>query len=161
MSNSLWPHGLQHTRLPCPSPSPGGCLKLIPIESMMPSNHLILCCPLLLSSIFPSIRVFSNKWDFFFLTYLSQVLIKTRVIFAPKYSSLNSPGCMSWILVWLISIQDHFVQVILSNSERHTHWSDLCRSSAAATAAKSLQSCPTLCDPIDGSPPGSAVPGIL
>ena len=31
----------------------------------------------------------------------------------------------------------------------------------AAAAAKSLQSCPTLCDPIDGSPPGSAVPGIL
>ena len=31
----------------------------------------------------------------------------------------------------------------------------------AATAAKSLQSCLTLCDPIDGSPPGSAVPGIL
>ena len=32
---------------------------------------------------------------------------------------------------------------------------------AAATVAKSLQSCPTLCDPIDGSPPGSAVPGTL
>jgi len=32
---------------------------------------------------------------------------------------------------------------------------------AAAAAAKSLQSCPTLCDPIDGSPPGSAIPGIL
>jgi len=33
---------------------------------------------------------------------------------------------------------------------------------ATATAtAKSLQSCPTLCDPIDGSPPGSAIPGIL
>ena len=31
----------------------------------------------------------------------------------------------------------------------------------AAAAAKSLQSCPTLCDPIDGSPPGSAVLGIL
>ena len=31
----------------------------------------------------------------------------------------------------------------------------------AAAAVKSLQSCPTLCDPIDGSPPGSAVPGIL
>ena len=30
-----------------------------------------------------------------------------------------------------------------------------------AAAAKSLQSCPTLCDPIDGSPPGSTVPGIL
>ena len=33
--------------------------------------------------------------------------------------------------------------------------------SAAAAAAKSLQSCPTLCDPIDGSPPGSPVSGIL
>ena len=38
---------------------------------------------------------------------------------------------------------------------KHGFWS------AAATAAKSLQSCPTLCDPIDGSPPGSPVPGIL
>ena len=40
-----------------------------------------------------------------------------------------------------------------------------CRSkpaaAAAAAAAKSLQSCPTLCDPIDGSPPGSPIPGIL
>ena len=34
-------------------------------------------------------------------------------------------------------------------------------STSAATAAMSLQSCPTLCDPIDGSPPGSPVPGIL
>ena len=32
---------------------------------------------------------------------------------------------------------------------------------AAPAAAKSLQSCPALCDPIDGSPPGSAIPGIL
>ena len=32
---------------------------------------------------------------------------------------------------------------------------------SAAAAAKSLQSCPTLCDPIDGGPPGSPVPGIL
>ena len=34
-------------------------------------------------------------------------------------------------------------------------------SAAAAAAAKSLQSCPTLCDPVDGSPPGSPIPGIL
>ena len=34
-------------------------------------------------------------------------------------------------------------------------------SAAAAAATKSLQLCPTLCDPIDGSPPGSAIPGIL
>ena len=36
-------------------------LKLMSIESVMPSNHLILCRPLLLPSIFPSIRVFSNQ----------------------------------------------------------------------------------------------------
>ena len=35
------------------------------------------------------------------------------------------------------------------------------RGAVAAAAAKSLQSCPTLCDPIDSSPPGSPVPGIL
>ena len=40
---------------------PQSLLKLMSIESVMPSNHLILCCPLLLlPSIFPSIRVFSN-----------------------------------------------------------------------------------------------------
>ena len=61
MSNSLQPHGLQLTRLPCPSSTSGALLKLMSIESVMPSNHLILCRPLLLLSVFPSIRVFSNK----------------------------------------------------------------------------------------------------
>ena len=37
----------------------------------------------------------------------------------------------------------------------------ICSAAAAATAAKSPQSCLTLCDPINGSPPGSPVPGIL
>ena len=61
MSDSLWPHGLQHARLLCPSPSPGAC-SYLSIELLMPSNHLVLCHPfLLLPSIFPSIRVFSNK----------------------------------------------------------------------------------------------------
>ena len=56
---TLWPHGLQHTRLPCPSPAPGACSKSCS-SSVMPSNHLILCHPLLLPSIFPSSKVFSN-----------------------------------------------------------------------------------------------------
>ena len=61
VSDSLWPHGLQLTRPPCPSPTPS-LLKLMSIELVMPSNHLILCCPLLLPpSIFTSIRVFSNE----------------------------------------------------------------------------------------------------
>ena len=41
--------------------SSGSLLKLMSIESVMPCNHLILCCPLLLPSIFPSIRVFSSE----------------------------------------------------------------------------------------------------
>ena len=62
MSDSLQPHGLQHPRLPCPSPTPESCSNLSPFESVMPSNHLILCHPLLLlPSIFPSLRVFSNE----------------------------------------------------------------------------------------------------
>ena len=61
MSDSLRPNGLQHTRPPCLLPTPR-VYPLMPIESMMPSNHLILCLPLLLlPSIFPSIRVFSNE----------------------------------------------------------------------------------------------------
>ena len=61
MSNSLGPHGLQHTRFLCPSPSPAAH-SLMSIESVMLSNHLLLCRPLLLPpSIFPSIRVFSNE----------------------------------------------------------------------------------------------------
>ena len=47
---------LHHLReLPNSSP------KLMSIESVMPSNHLVLCCPLLLPSVFPSIRVFSSE----------------------------------------------------------------------------------------------------
>ena len=62
VSNS-WTHGLQHTGLPCPSPTPRAySINLMSIESVMLSNHLILCRPLLLlASIFPSIRVFSNE----------------------------------------------------------------------------------------------------
>ena len=69
-------------------------LKLMSIESVMPSNHLILCCPLL-HSIFPSIRVFSNE--------------STLCIRWPKYWSFNfsispsneSAGLISFRMDWL------------------------------------------------------------
>ena len=60
MSDSLRPHGLQHARPLLSFTSSQTFLKVMSIESVMPSNHLILCHPhLLLPSVFPSITVFS------------------------------------------------------------------------------------------------------
>ena len=61
---------------------------------------------------------------------------------------------LAWKIPW--TEEPGSLQSMGSQRVRHD-WA----SSAAATAAKSLQSCPTLCDPIDGSPQGSPVPGIL
>ena len=62
VSDSLRPHGLQYSRLPCPSPTPGAYSNSCPLSRW---SHPIIsspCCPLLfLLSIFPSIRVFSNE----------------------------------------------------------------------------------------------------
>ena len=97
MSDSLRPHEPQHTRPPSlsitNSRSPP---KPMSIELVIPSNHLILCCPLLLlPSIFPSIRVFSNE---------SALCIRW-----PKYWSLSfnisptngHPGVISFRMDWL------------------------------------------------------------
>ena len=65
MSDSLWTLGLQYARVICPSLISPHLFKLMSIESMIPSNHLILGCPLLfVPSIFPSIRIFSNESAF-------------------------------------------------------------------------------------------------
>ena len=95
MSDSLRLHELQHARRPCPSPTPSPP-KPMSIESVMTSNHLILCHPLLLlPSIFPSVRVFSNE---------SALRIRW-----PKYWSFNfnispsseHPGLISFRMDWL------------------------------------------------------------
>ena len=64
VSDSLWPHGLQHARLPCPALSPGVCpfmFRFMSVELMIPSISSSVfpfsSCP----QIFPSIRVFSNE----------------------------------------------------------------------------------------------------
>ena len=60
--------------------------------------------------------------------------------------------------------QDSRIENVFCNTNptaaKHLHYG-VYGTAAAAAAAKSLQSCPTLCNPIDGSPPGSTVPGIL
>ena len=66
----------------------------------------------------------------------------------------------SWSILFNLYPLTHFppLEIIFEVNPRHI---TLCTSAAAAAAAKSLQSCQTLCDPIDGSPPGSSIPGIL
>ena len=90
--------------------------KLMSIELGMPSNHLILCHPLLLSpSIFPSIRVFSNE---------SALGIKW-----PKYWSLSfnispsdeHPGLISFRMDWLISLQSKGLSKVFSNTAVQKH----------------------------------------
>ena len=61
VSNSLWPHGVLLSMSGFPVLHYQSLLKLMSIESVIPSNYIILCHPLLLPSIFPSIRVFSSE----------------------------------------------------------------------------------------------------
>ena len=71
-------------------------------------------------------------------------------MFSLPTAQVVQPSCSMPLFVWLTSSQD------IGNKEppHDGGWN-------AASATKSLQSCPTLCDPVDGSPPGSSVPGIL
>ena len=62
MSDSLWPHGLQHSRLHCPSPISRACSNSCPLSWWYHPTILFLCHPLLLlPSIFLNMRVFSNQ----------------------------------------------------------------------------------------------------
>ena len=86
---------------------------------------------------------------FYTLFKLSSYLLKTGTAhWSSKFPSLNelSDEC-KFLIFWKHSVPWGFGGFVLIFT--------------AAAAAKSLQSCPTLCNPIDGSPPGSPVPGIL
>ena len=95
MADSLQPHELHHARPPCPSPTPG-FTRLTFIESVMPSSHLILCRPLLLlPSIPPSIRVFSNE---------STIHMRWPKNWSFSFSIIPSkehPGLISFRIDWL------------------------------------------------------------
>ena len=113
VSDAIQPsHPLSSPSPPAPNPSQHQSLpKLMSIESVMPSNHLILCCPfLLLPSIFPSIRVFSNEW--------------TLHMRRPKYWSFSfnispsneHPGLICFRMDWLDLLA---VQRTLKNLLQH------------------------------------------
>ena len=96
VSHSLRPHESQHARPACPSPTPGVHSDSRPIESLMPSSHLILCRPLLLlPPIPPSIRVFSNE---------STLRMRWPKYWSFSFSIIPSkeiPGLISFRMDWL------------------------------------------------------------
>ena len=137
MSESWRLHGLQHVQASLSITNSGSLLKLMSIESMMPANHLILCHPLLLlPSIFPSIRVFSNEsvlpirwpkyWIFIFSISLSNEysgLISFRMDWlnllavqgtlksflpTPQFKSINSSAVSLLYSSTLTSIYDYW-----------------------------------------------------
>ena len=129
VSDSLRPHESQHARHPCPSPTLGVHSST---ESVMPSSHLILCCPLLLlPPIPPSLRVFSNE--------------STLHMRWPKYWSFSFsispskeiPGLISFRMDWmdLLSVQGTLKSLLQHHSSKasilrrsafftvqHDHW---------------------------------------
>ena len=105
MSNSLWPHEAQHISLPSPSPTPG-VHPHMSIESVMPSNHLILCHPLLLlPSIIPSIRVFSSELALH-IRWLGTEASASASVFLMKILGWFPLGLTGWI-----SLQSKYSQV--------------------------------------------------
>ena len=73
----------------------------------------------------------------------------------------NLGHCMNMTWRLLKKIKNRTIMCSSSSTPGCISKGNAAAAAAAAAAAKSLQSCPTLCDPIDGSPPGSPVPGIL
>ena len=97
MSNSSRPHGLLHARPPSLLiTNSQSLLKLMSIELVMPSNHLILCHSLLfLPSIFPSIRVFSNK-SVLYIRWPKYWSFSFSISPSNEYSGLISLGLTGW-----------------------------------------------------------------
>ena len=95
ISDSLQPHEPQHARPPRLSPTLRACSNSCPL-SVMPSNHLILCRPfLLLPSIFPNIRAFSNK---------SALCIRWPTYWSFSFNislSNEHPGLIAFRMDWL------------------------------------------------------------
>ena len=113
MFDFLRPHRLQCVRLSCPSPTPAACSNSHP-SSWRCHHHLILCHPLLLLSIFPSIRVFSNESD-----------VRIRW---PKYwnfsfstsSSYEHSGLISFRMDWfdLLAVQGTLKSIVQHHSSK-------------------------------------------
>ena len=118
----------------------------------------IVCKSLHLSvsvlSCFSCVRLFATPWTVAHQAPQSRGFSRQEYwsgLPFPPPGDLPDPGKIKLPLLGLLHGQAGSLPLLPAGSPKYVH----------AAAAKSLQSCPTLCDPIDGSPPGSPVPGIL
>ena len=194
MSNSLQLHGLQHARLPCPSPTPGV------YSNSCPSRWW--CHPTVSSSVIPfssCLQSFPASGSFQMRRFFACGGQSIGVSASTSVLPVNIQDWFPLGLTGLISLQSKGLSRVFYNTTVWKHqffgaqlyspaltsmisllvpWnSDLTYSKAdflwvyslnrsisiklVAASAKSLQACPTLCDPIESSSPGSAVSGIL
>ena len=113
-SNSLQTHGLQHARLPCPSPTPGASSNSCPLSQWCHPT-ISSCRPLLLlPSIFPTIRVFSNE---------SVLCIRWPKYWRLSFSITPSneyPGLISFRMHWLdlLAVQETFKSLLQHHSSK-------------------------------------------
>ena len=115
MSDFLWPPWTAVHQASLSITNSWNLSKLTSIESVMPSNHLILCGPLLQPSIFPSIRVFSNE---------SVLPIRWPKCWSFSFSispSNEYSGLISFRLDWMISLQSKGLSRVFSNTTVQKH----------------------------------------
>ena len=110
MSDSSRPHGLQHSRLLCPLPTPRACSHSCALSWW---NHPIICChPLLLPSVFPSIRVFSSE-SVFHIRWPEYWSFNLSISPSSEYS-----GLISFRMDWLdlLAVQETLSRVFYNTT---------------------------------------------
>ena len=96
VSNSLWPHESQHARPPCPSPTPRVYPNLCPLSWLCHPTISSSCPLLLLPSIFPSIRVFSNE-SALRIRWPKYWSYRFNISPSNEHPGLIALGCTGWI----------------------------------------------------------------
>ena len=122
---------------------PRSFLKLMSIEAVRSSNHLILCCPLLLPSVFPSIMVFSNAivLNFLSITTEADQWLLGRAVCRRDYRKCLRKLPVAMDVFTILIIGDGFVSVYICHTQEilHFKYMQLCR--------LVTQSCQTLLQP--------------
>ena len=175
VSDSLWPHGLQHTRLPCPSPTPGACSNSCPLSHW--------CHPTISSSVISSscLQSFPTSGSFLVGQFFSSGGQSIGVSASASVLPMNIQDWFPLGLTGCISLQSKGLSRVFSNttvqkhqffgtqlslqSNSHIHtwplekpglWLDRPLFSSVQFSSVT-QSCPTLCNPMNCSTPGLPV----